>query len=148
MPIHIPSKRYNEDLPKSVEVDFVDRFRELSWCVRFVYRRQLWNDSELPWQHFRWRYKKSNIENTIKFVLTSLWYNVSYWLGIKVSLKDKKKYIYSFINQKNFSAIPNFFIFSSTIHISIITVKSCASLQYCMRDRFEHPTSFQCWFCI
>ena len=30
MPIHIPSKRYNEDLPKSVEVEFVDRFRGLS----------------------------------------------------------------------------------------------------------------------
>ena len=30
MPIHIPSKRYNEYLPKSVEVEFVDRFRGLS----------------------------------------------------------------------------------------------------------------------
>ena len=30
MPIHIPSKRYNEDLPKSVEVEFVDLFRGLS----------------------------------------------------------------------------------------------------------------------
>ena len=29
MPIHIPSKRCNEDLPKSVEVEFVDRFRGL-----------------------------------------------------------------------------------------------------------------------
>ena len=29
MPIHIPSKRYNEDLPKSVEVEFVDRFQGL-----------------------------------------------------------------------------------------------------------------------
>ena len=27
MPIHIPSKRNNEDLPKSVELEFVDRFR-------------------------------------------------------------------------------------------------------------------------
>ena len=26
MPIHIPSNRYKEDLPKSVEVEFVDRF--------------------------------------------------------------------------------------------------------------------------
>ena len=41
MPIHIPSKRNNEDLPKSVEVEFVDRFRGLSWCVRFVLRRHL-----------------------------------------------------------------------------------------------------------
>ena len=29
MPMRIPSKRYNEDLPKSVEVEFVDRFRGL-----------------------------------------------------------------------------------------------------------------------
>ena len=29
MPIHIPSKIYYEDLPKSVEVEFVDRFRGL-----------------------------------------------------------------------------------------------------------------------
>ena len=76
MPIPIPSKRYNEDLPNSVEVEFVDRFRGLSWCVRFVLRRHLWNDSEIPWQHFRWHYKQSNIENTIKFLLTTLWYNV------------------------------------------------------------------------
>ena len=76
MPIHIPSKRYNEELPKSVEVEFVDRFRELSWCVRFVLRRHLWNDSELPWQHIRGRYNQSNLENTNKFLLTTLWYNV------------------------------------------------------------------------
>ena len=50
MPTHIPSKRYNEDLSKSVDVEFVDRFRGLSWSVRFVYRCHLWNDSELPWQ--------------------------------------------------------------------------------------------------
>ena len=76
MPINIPSKRNNEDLPKSVEVEFVDRIRGLSWCVRFVLRRHLWNDSELPWQHIRWLYKLSNIENTNKVLLTTLWYNV------------------------------------------------------------------------
>ena len=53
MPIHIPIKRYDEDLPKSVEVEFVDGFRGLCWCVRVVYRGHLWNDSELPWHHFR-----------------------------------------------------------------------------------------------
>ena len=30
MPIHIPSKGYNEDLPKPVEVEFVEQFPALS----------------------------------------------------------------------------------------------------------------------
>ena len=51
-------------------------------CSRIVYGRQLWNDSELPWQQFRWRYKQSFIENTIQFLLNTLWYNVRYWVGI------------------------------------------------------------------
>ena len=37
--IHIPSQRYNENLPTSVEVEVENRFRGLSWCVRYVYRR-------------------------------------------------------------------------------------------------------------
>ena len=82
MPIDIPSKIYSKDLPKSVEVEFVDRFRCLSWCVRFVYRRHLSNDYQVLWQHFRWRYKQPNMENTIKLLFTTLWYNAGYWVGL------------------------------------------------------------------
>ena len=41
----------------------------------------------------------------------------------------------------NFAGIPNFFTFSTPIHISIVTDYTSASLQSCMRDRFPHQAS-------
>ena len=60
----------------------------------FLYGGNLWIDFDLPCRHFRWRYKQSNIENTIKFLLITLWYTVRYWVWIYVSLKV---YIYIYI---------------------------------------------------
>ena len=67
MKIHMSCKRYNEELPKSVDAEFEERFRGLSWCIHILYWLYLWIDFELPWQHFSWRYKQSNIENAIQF---------------------------------------------------------------------------------
>ena len=95
MPIHIQGKRYKEDLPKSVVVEFVDRFRGLFCRVRFVYRRHLWNDSELPWQHFRWRYKQSNI--SIQLNLYSVHYGIMYIIEYEYKYVRKILYIHIYI---------------------------------------------------
>ena len=76
MLIHIPSKRYNANLPKSVEVEFVDRSRG---CLDVSASYLGAICGMVPSYHGNTSAdvtKKLNIENTNKFLLTTLWYSV------------------------------------------------------------------------
>ena len=64
-----------EVLPVSVDAEYGNWFRGqslyvgfLSWCIIFT-------ECSLPWQHFRWRHKQTNIDITVKFVLITLLHN-------------------------------------------------------------------------
>ena len=112
MPIHMPCKRYHEDLPKSVDVEMLDRFRRLSWFVNFLYRLHLWTNFELPWQHFRWRYKQSIIENTIKFLLTTLFNSRLMSRNIR-KLETQNIHIYTNLKNSLLSLISSHYLRSS-----------------------------------
>ena len=124
MLMHSPCRRFSEDLPKSVDVDFVHWFSGQSWSVDFLYRRHWRIDCELPWQHFRWRYKQSNRENTITCFRIDPRYNLRYEVGLSPKLEHIYIYIYIYIY--NFSAVPNFLTFSTLTHVSIISPSKLA----------------------
>ena len=79
------SRRCYEDLPASVDAEYEDRFRVQYWFVTTISGYHFCIECYLPWQLFHRSRKQTNIEITIKYQPITLWSNLCYWFGIKVS---------------------------------------------------------------
>ena len=119
MPMRSPCRRCYDDLPISVDVEFLDQYRGQSWRVDFAYWRHLWIDCELPWQCFRWHYRQSNIENTITFLLTTL--GAIYVIVSDYKSVGKLEYVYIYIY---------IYIYISNSHLSLVSFHALRSPVY------------------